>query len=450
MERSGLAVMTRGGMAIAGIALCLSAGCSKEAAPPAPSAAPVGEPVRLPPNRGGFPERADAAGRRLLSGDSGGDPARLVRSLAAYSHDPDPQLSDRATEFLVQYVRAGVARETAVAFWDATDAILEHGHPEAIPILHEVIGSRVEKWAREMALSRLAQVQKGECLPLLRKSLHDPLLRAAAAVAIGQVARGSGDAAILELLGKEGEAVQDPEVLACIARALREVGGNAVRPILAPWIDRLTGWNRTDAAWFVHRIDPLHAIRRLVELKVLPEMPEEGLLSRAMAQSEDSPGPASGGIVKAAFSLTAGSLIVNAHGEDLPIRYDRLLEGFTTAKRGLFVPQGIRQAREGKGDYTVHFVHHGRPYRFTARDLGDWYDLGAVVETVNRALADDDIPERFVGLHNGAQVAALVVAVPDRVREAAKELYLALEPDPDGARKLWMEYQGTASVKPGK
>ena len=87
------------------------------------------------------------------------------------------------------------------------------------------------------------------------------------------------------------------------------------------------------------------------------------------------------------------------------------------------------------GEYTIHFIHGNRLYRFHPRDRGDWYDLDAVLDAIYRAMSDTDVPDRFVALATGDQYAQVVFADPAALRAAAPELGLTLSTDPDDSRK---------------
>ncbi len=375
-------------------------------------------------------------GHRLLSNVDGPDSSRLVSLLAAYAGDPKPEVADCAAGFLVQYVRQSLKEGRATSFWEATDALARH--PELGRLLREIVDAPVELWARSMALQKLAKLEKKDCLSLLQARIDDPLLGATAAAAIGEVAEGTGDQALLALLVRKGESVRDPGDLACVAYAVRSIGGEEARPTLAPWVDRLEGWSRTEAAWFVRDISPSRALARLVELEILPRVPERALC--------DSPEES----VRAAFNETTGQALINVHALNEPLRYERILGCFEVARRDFFLPRDVRQEKTSDGGHAVEFTHRGRPYRFKARDLGPWVDLPPAVEAANAALADDDIPERFVGLRGYLHVAVFVVAVPDRLERAAKELYLPLEPDADATRTRWLRDEALRGQRPAK
>lgn len=375
-----------------------------------------------------FLARAEAAGTNLLAAEAWSDQDRWARQLEAYSADPNPKVAKTAQDHLASYVRGRLSSEAESAVWVALDTLLRHGHRDRVELVVGVVQSRLPAWTRNLALGHL------ESLPYLCLALADPRLTGGSAVRIGRLARGSRDATLVRRLLAEGEAVRDPVDLGSIAWALRAIGGDdAVRPVLAAWIDRLRGWQRTDVAWCVHRIDPRRAIDRLVELGALPHAPDPGRFETSLRLDEEGPSPHSSVWVNNAFADTGGLVRINVARLREPWNYQRCLEEFAAASRGLLKPEEVV---EKKGELT--FKHRGRAYKVAPRDRGDWYDLPPLFKTVNQALEDDDVPQRFVGVEHYLHIAAFVLTVPDRFEKAAKEFHLALEPDPDAARKRWL------------
>ena len=156
----------------------------------------------------------------------------------------------------------------------------------------------------------------------------------------------------------------------------------------------------------------------------------------------------------------------DAESDQVPSPHDELVMEFGRHARGAFAPecavQGPGEEPEDEdedgeslvadpgdvpdpdefdpdGPLRVRFVHAGRVYEFDPENYGDWYDVGAVVAAVNRAVADAGGPERFISVETGGQAAEHVFADPARflpvadqfalpVRDAAARA-LAREPD---------------------
>lgn len=440
----------------AGFALLLAAACSRESEP-----APAPPPAAVDP----FRERCLEAGRRLSAAEGPAEQQRWVGVLASYGGDPNPQVALPALDALLRYVKAGLAERRAAAMEVALDTLLRSDRPErrdllrdllasrpetwmppdrlpkladilggdAAPLLRSVLASRLDPWVRCDALRRLADTPGVDAMPLLLDSLADADLRGTAAIKIGEGAGGRGDPDIVRRLAAAGAVEMDPAPLGAIVLALRNVGGDEVRPLLATWVDRLAGWSRTDVAWFVHRRDPWHLVDRLVAEKFLPFAPRPEDLNHALSGRTDSPAPVSERLVTAAFLYTGILVRESLRRLDGPADYPGRVRHFGLMSRGLFKPTGIAHEKD-----VVSFDAGGRPYRFTVRDLGDWIDAAPLVDAVNRSLEDLDVPERFIGLHHAGDAVVFVLAIPDQFRKLAQELQIPLEPDADAPRKRFL------------
>ena len=131
----------------------------------------------------------------------------------------------------------------------------------------------------------------------------------------------------------------------------------------------------------------------------------------------------------------------------VPNRHDLLILDIAENSAGRFKPEAVLEAYRADrpdghtGQYQVQFIHYEHLYRFRPIDLGDWYDVGAVLAAINRALADADERQRFVLLESDGQVVNLVFGDPHAVRAAAGELGLALDDDPDSARRQGQAFE---------
>jgi hypothetical protein len=150
-----------------------------------------------------------------------------------------------------------------------------------------------------------------------------------------------------------------------------------------------------------------------------------------------------------AFLEHAGRLVTFDTETDMfPNRHDLLIMEFGRASAGKFKPDAAieRFTKPGEPDkskteYTVEFVHNRRLYRFKPNDLGDWYDVDAVVKAIHRALEDAGIAERFGMLDGWDQIATFIFAKPEALRSAASELNLKLSEDADAARKSGRDHE---------
>jgi len=169
--------------------------------------------------------------------------------------------------------------------------------------------------------------------------------------------------------------------------------------------------------------------------------------SNPTAKDEEGEDSDSGSAVPALLDAAGRFIAFDVETSTLPNRHDRLLLDLAKSSAGQFKPEAPLEtftpdkpdAETGK--YVVQFIHAGKLYRFYPRDLGDWYDVAAVLAAVNRACADAGLAERFTSLEAEGQIAPLVFADPRALKEAAVELGLKLSSNPDQARKLGKEYE---------
>lgn len=148
--------------------------------------------------------------------------------------------------------------------------------------------------------------------------------------------------------------------------------------------------------------------------------------------------------IRAALSNVDRYYAFDAETGTVPNRHDLLIIELAAHSAGRFKPEAVLETYEEpsegasdreEGKYLVQFIYGGRLYRFQPRDMGDWYDVEAVLVALNRAVADAGLAERFMPLASGDQIAEIVFARPDAFSAAATELGLKLSDDPDEARK---------------
>jgi hypothetical protein len=84
---------------------------------------------------------------------------------------------------------------------------------------------------------------------------------------------------------------------------------------------------------------------------------------------------------------------------------------------------------------------NGRRYATEALNLGDWYDVDAVLRLLNRILEDRKAAARFVPLATGDQTLAIVAAPPEALARAAAAKLLQLGDDADAAREQGKDFE---------
>ena len=210
---------------------------------------------------------------------------------------------------------------------------------------------------------------------------------------------------------------------------------------------------------------PTKARRTLEELAAL--CVQHGILTRAEADNAiaksrqptaDKDGDRAADSAEALFFAAGRFLSFDVETGMSQNRHDLLLLEFAKASASKFrleapledyqEPQanakGSRWAKPVQGRYRVQFVHRDKLYKFEPKDLGDWYDVEAVVAAIHRALDDAGVEERFVALESGGQDAGFIFAKPGQLKAAAAGLNLTLGTDMDQARKIGREFEEKA------
>ncbi|MBK8595958.1 MAG: hypothetical protein IPP07_16650 [Holophagales bacterium] len=175
---------------------------------------------------------------------------------------------------------------------------------------------------------------------------------------------------------------------------------------------------------------PTECARILVEEEVLTRAEADAALAKLSAEGD----PDESGLSVAESLLESSGRLVAFDTETgmVPNRHDRLLLEFASASTGRFRPEATLEdyvpsdRNPDEGSYEVRFVHSGRLYDFKPADLGDWYDVDAVVEAIHRALADDEVPDRFLMIDTGDQMAVFAFGPAASLTKACGRLGLPL------------------------
>lgn len=183
------------------------------------------------------------------------------------------------------------------------------------------------------------------------------------------------------------------------------------------------------------------AAERLAALGVIDAAPDAGTAAAAWRARLGSRAEVSW-LLMDALLISGVVLVFDTETGEVPVHHDFLLLDLAAISRGAFAPTAVSEEFKNPtskddtdGPYLVQFVHQDRLYRVTAENLGDWYDVPAMLAIANRAVADTGAKERFITLYTGDQTAQVLFADPAAVKTAAAESLLVLEDDPDSGRR---------------
>ncbi len=388
-------------------------------------------------SRRGEDKGAMATAKDLLEEDP--ETHSVISSLETYCKSQDRYLSQQAASLLIDFVRTYVSRpgnDITNHLWHALDGIVIAQHPQREQVLKEVLASPVKDWRRGVALRHLAHLEGGAGLDRLRRALADPGLRQFAAEGIAVGARGKDDPQLVNALVVVAQQEDRPQVLTKLFDALVALNAD-MKAIPEEITSRLEPNEEMRLYWLANNITPGIAAEKLVEADVIPPLSEKVLLE---LENEWEQRRLPHHIM---FSLLRNQLawFDTESGLSTP-NYLELISQLLASSQGVFKAEAFTQTVDNaSGDSVISFVCNGRDFTFTAQNLGDWYDVRAVTEGFNRALADLGQPKRFLSLYTGGQDAAVVFAPEVAFRQVASILRFPFEQDPEIAMKRGVAFE---------
>lgn len=95
---------------------------------------------------------------------------------------------------------------------------------------------------------------------------------------------------------------------------------------------------------------------------------------------------------------------------------------------------------DAEGDYVLRAYVDGWQLETPAENLGDWYNVDAVLRLLDAVLTERNASQRFVALDTGDQTAIVVAATPE-VLSAAFQSGLLTPGDPDAAEEIGKAFE---------
>ena len=277
--------------------------------------------------------------------------------------------------------------------------------------------------------------------------------RESAAIGLMDLAAATGDAAM--------RARALDEVIEYFANRQQEAGGGTIaciqiasslRPtelaegLLARLAD--SARDQTVREWAANALDELRAALKpaaAVDVRALAVYRRHGVIGDAEA-SGTSPLPLPDDQKKAVFEVPPAVealarlgryIFLERSAERVPYRHDWIILKLAAQLAAGFAPEAVMETsrpldpNDDSGvpaEYHVQFIHAGRLYRFDPPDLEYQYNVPAVVEAVNRALADAGRADRFVPYRFDSSAIEYLIGPPDHLAAAAAEQGIELQP----------------------
>lgn len=383
----------------------------------------------------------------LLSG-SGRLPGEgsVIDSLETYIKSGNPAFSERAVALLVRYVlktiqqspepaKSAIARieQTTVAneLHHALEAIAKANTPREKQVLSSVVNSSAEAWVRGHALARLVEIDSNAALPTLQAALSDRVLGEYAAETLAKLVRNQPNtvasidrAAAIKTLLERLNAEQQSDALAKFLDALLALNGD-IKAVAPSVVARLNPFEKMQAVWATKELTPKLLGDHLIQAGIIaPLSPQQWQEIEHSWQKQ-----------KRAFSIliellsTTNKITIFDAETSIPVDYKKLLATLTEISHGRLQVSAVSQFEQqdtASSSEQVQFVYSDRVYRFYPKEMGDWYDVDATLNALNRALKDSGHPERFIALEPDGQFPIVVFAPEAAFQAIAREFAIPL------------------------
>jgi hypothetical protein len=229
--------------------------------------------------------------------------------------------------------------------------------------------------------------------------------------------------------------------------ALQACGVQLTQDEVARLQTRLSPVGRVYAAWALQKRTAEQGVLRLKALGVIPPDTRVDVWRNGVDEYLDATDHPMF-VMYSGLEAMKAILGFDAETGLIPVRHDELLNSMADISRGAFNPIQLLETYDKKLDaYEVSFVHGTRRFGFNSQDLGDWYDVGAVLHVANRALTASGSSLQYIQLYTGGQDVVLVCAAPQAVAQAASEGWIVLEREDAVARGKAFEEAVLQQVK---
>ena len=385
------------------------------------------------------PAHVEAVVKLMAAGGQGDRDTWWAQPLLYFAECDHPATSQRAAHVLREQRKS--------ATWNAmdqylrqqiTEALIEVSTVEDIPWLNSLLASDARDYLKCRVMLTLDRFDGDQGKRLLA-ALEDPKLRSYAAEALGEMAEDKRDDPVVNQLILAAADEDRPAVLAAIAGALLDVGGDQARSAAMSLADRLEPDARTTILWRANGWNAVSVMDQVVAAGLLDESAYRQALEDLEVDEND--GEQADGSLLAVMWEADVFLAFDVETGMLPCRHDQLLRDFANSSRGIFTPEAVSQqwhqqdSEDFEADYSLQFVFDGRLYRVRIRNQGDWYDVERLVLAINQALQDAGHAERFHSLAGGGQVAQFVFATPEAAQTLSTKLYLPIDETLDRAMR---------------
>jgi hypothetical protein len=366
---------------------------------------------------------------------------RVVSALEWYCGSPHSAEARQASDLLARFVserQDQTGNEMANVISNALKGLAKSHYPHEVDILRGVIDWGADDWRRGAALQRLIKLAgKAETTRVIA-ALSEPKLRVYAARGINQVGNEISSIHLRDaLIGAYYEETRQ-EVLGELVHAILAVDPQ-VLPLLRESLSRLRPFDVMKIVWLSQNITPRMAIARLTKEAGIPNLSSDLIdeAEKEWLETQDS-----GRVVMMLLYKVQRLCRFDCEAGVVPPDYVELLTKLVAIGQPVFNARLFSQQVDDETDEShIRFVLENKVHDFTTENIGDWYDVRAVLTGLNKSLAAEQKPERFIMLHTEDQTCAITFAREAEFREVARDLALPLAEDVEAAMKHGQAYE---------
>lgn len=379
-----------------------------------------------------------------------------MRCLSAISN-----LLDRSEETVAQEAAEFLATELLTLLQSATvnrysfpqseceETLAAGTGPQTLKLAKAIREKSSDNYLKRAAFQTLRRSEGHAGIEKIFKGLSSDEDFYAALFSIEKLYANTGHQKATQSLWKASERRDKPSELRDIVKTLLAVGGVEATKRARSIVDRLPQHMSSALLMLFDPRTPEEYIGQLVELGLIEDGDSDQLISAAIKTFKNFNGDDETPIISPFDLLQESGVFVAFDTETgfLPVGHDKLIKQFAAASSGEFQPEACYEKMHRKhsddwdGPYTVQFISNEKLFRFPAENLGDWYDVGPVVNACNLALADSGSKKRYIQLEPDGQVAVFACIDPKHIKTLSDDFYIVFATEVDTAMNLGKEYE---------
>jgi hypothetical protein len=334
-----------------------------------------------------------------------------------------PASRQKLLAFLQERYRAGDQ--------SAMKILCDHADTACLPLIQAYFDDPAAAHRSE-ALRAIMRLEGPAALSVLQAAFKDKRLRHAAVAAAADSFAGSGDPIVLNALADLNQS--DFYAKPAIVAAAMAVSPDEIAPVVKEIVSTKSyaDYQGPSIFWYLKKITVEAALADFVEAGLIEDRSYVDEIAVACAEVDHcAPYDVFLNVLEGTKHLAWFDVEVGTY----PVPHESLVEQLARISRGRFRAAHVDQTIVGDPEkdetltYKLQWVYGDRLYTVTPQDIGDWYDLGTVVDGANAALEDNGRKERFLLLNTGDQTAQVIFGDPETLETLATQYHLPIVAD---------------------